>query len=49
MDDLIGQTQVKENLTILIAAALQRGEPLDHVLFYGPPGREEHSRSRGCQ
>ncbi len=36
--DLIGQTQVKENLAILIAAAKQRGEPLDHVLFYGPPG-----------
>jgi Holliday junction DNA helicase RuvB len=36
--DLIGQNQVKENLEILIAAARQRGEPLDHVLFYGPPG-----------
>ncbi len=36
--DLIGQDQVKENLAILIAAALQRGEALDHVLFYGPPG-----------
>jgi Holliday junction DNA helicase RuvB len=36
--DLIGQERVKENLTILITAARQRGEPLDHVLFYGPPG-----------
>ncbi len=36
--DLIGQNRVKENLDILIAAARQRGEPLDHVLFYGPPG-----------
>ena len=36
--DLIGQDQVKENLAILIAAARQRGEALDHVLFYGPPG-----------
>jgi holliday junction DNA helicase RuvB len=36
--DLIGQSQVKENLGILIAAARQRGEALDHVLFYGPPG-----------
>ncbi len=36
--DLIGQDQIKENLSILIAAARQRGEPLDHVLFYGPPG-----------
>jgi len=36
--DLIGQDRVKENLAIIIAAARQRGEPLDHVLFYGPPG-----------
>ncbi len=38
LNELIGQNQVKENLAILIAAARQRGEPLDHVLFYGPPG-----------
>ncbi len=38
LSDLIGQDQVKENLAILIAAAKQRGEALDHVLFYGPPG-----------
>jgi Holliday junction DNA helicase RuvB len=38
LSDLIGQQQVKENLAILIAAARQRKEPLDHVLFYGPPG-----------
>src|SRR3990172_5294255 len=38
MKDLIGQDQVKENLEILIAAARKRGEALDHVLFYGPPG-----------
>src|SRR5271157_3414948 len=36
--DLIGQDQIKENLLILISAARQRAEPLDHVLFYGPPG-----------
>jgi Holliday junction DNA helicase RuvB len=36
--DLIGQDQVKENLAILLAAAKGRGEALDHVLFYGPPG-----------
>jgi Holliday junction DNA helicase RuvB len=36
--DLIGQELVKENLEILIQAARQREEPLDHVLFYGPPG-----------
>lgn len=38
LSDLIGQENVKENLAILIAAARQRKEPLDHVLFYGPPG-----------
>jgi Holliday junction DNA helicase RuvB len=38
LSDLIGQDQIKENLAILIAAARQRGEALDHVLFYGPPG-----------
>lgn len=38
LTELIGQDQVKENLHILIQAARQRGEPLDHVLFYGPPG-----------
>jgi Holliday junction DNA helicase RuvB len=38
MADLIGQDRVKENLKILIEAARQRQEPLDHVLFYGPPG-----------
>ncbi len=36
--DMIGQTQIKENLQILIEAAKQRAEALDHVLFYGPPG-----------
>jgi Holliday junction DNA helicase RuvB len=38
LSDAIGQERVKENLEILITAARQRGEPLDHVLFYGPPG-----------
>jgi Holliday junction DNA helicase RuvB len=38
LEELIGQSQLKENLQILIAAALQRGDALDHVLFYGPPG-----------
>jgi Holliday junction DNA helicase RuvB len=36
--DFIGQEQLKENLGILIAAARQRKESLEHVLFYGPPG-----------
>ncbi len=35
---MIGQERVKENLSILIEAARNRGESLDHVLFYGPPG-----------
>jgi Holliday junction DNA helicase RuvB len=38
LTDLIGQDRVKENLAIIIAAARQRGESLDHILFYGPPG-----------
>lgn len=38
LDDFIGQKNVKENLKIFIEAAKLRGEPLDHVLFYGPPG-----------
>jgi Holliday junction DNA helicase RuvB len=38
LSDLIGQERVKENLAILITAARQRGDSLDHVLFYGPPG-----------
>jgi Holliday junction DNA helicase RuvB len=38
LTDLIGQEQVKENLSILIEAAKKRHEALDHVLFYGPPG-----------
>jgi len=36
--DYIGQDKVKENVKIAIAAAQGRGEPLDHVLLYGPPG-----------
>ncbi len=36
--EIIGQDQVRENLSILITAARQRSEALDHVLFYGPPG-----------
>ena len=36
--DYIGQPAVKDNLEIFIEAAKRRNEPLDHVLFYGPPG-----------
>ena len=38
LTDYIGQSAVKENLKIYIEAAKKREEPLDHVLFYGPPG-----------
>lgn len=38
IDEYIGQTEVKENLSIFIKAAIMREEPLDHVLLYGPPG-----------
>src|SRR5437867_7558983 len=38
LDDYIGQDRVRENLQVSIAAARQRGEALDHVLVYGPPG-----------
>ena len=36
--DYVGQSKIRETLGIYINAARQRGEPLDHVLFYGPPG-----------
>lgn len=36
--DYVGQDKVKENLSVYIKAALSRGESLDHVLLYGPPG-----------
>jgi Holliday junction DNA helicase RuvB len=38
LDDYIGQERVRENLHVSIAAARQRGEALDHVLLFGPPG-----------
>lgn len=36
--DFVGQDKLKQNLSIFVAAAKKRGEPLDHVLFSGPPG-----------
>src|SRR3954447_23937083 len=38
LEEFIGQQKVKENLRLAIDAALARGEPLDHAIFYGPPG-----------
>ena len=38
LDEYIGQDRIRENLLVSIQAARQRGEALDHVLLYGPPG-----------
>ena len=38
LKDIIGQDRVRDNLDIIIQAAMARKEPIDHVLFYGPPG-----------
>jgi Holliday junction DNA helicase RuvB len=38
LDEFAGQERIKENLAILIDAARQRSEPVDHILLYGPPG-----------
>ena len=47
LDDYLGQTRVKDSLSILIQAAKQRGECMDHVLFSGPPGLgQNHARHR---
>src|SRR5262244_3615306 len=45
LDDYIGQDKVKANLRILLEAANLRGEALDHVLLYGPPGLGKTSLS----
>ncbi len=37
-DDFVGQDKIKDNLRIFVQAAIKRSEPLDHVLFCGPPG-----------
>jgi len=38
LDECIGQDRLRQKLSIAISAAKQRGEPLEHILFYGPPG-----------
>ena len=38
LDEYIGQNQIKKNLKVFIKAAKKRNEPLDHLLFFGPPG-----------
>ena len=38
LEEYIGQEELKATLKVYIEAARRRGEPLDHILFYGPPG-----------
>src|ERR1043165_6245695 len=38
LDEFVGQLQVRQSLGIAVEAAKKRGEPLDHILFFGPPG-----------
>ena len=44
-DSYIGQSELKETLKITLEAAKRRERPLDHMLFYGPPGLGKSSRS----
>jgi Holliday junction DNA helicase RuvB len=46
IDDFSGQSQIIENLSIFIKASRMRGEPLDHILFHGPPGLGKTTLSR---
>lgn len=46
--ELEGQERIKNNLRILIEAAKGRGEPLDHILFYGPPGLGKTTLAHIC-
>lgn len=43
LNEYIGQHKVKENMKIYIEAAKKRKEPLDHCLFYGPPGLRKNN------
>lgn len=38
LDEYVGQSEIKENLRVFIKSAVMRGESLDHILLYGPPG-----------
>jgi Holliday junction DNA helicase RuvB len=46
LEEMIGQPRLRENLSIFVRAARDRGEPLDHVLFHGPPGLGKTSLAR---
>ena len=38
LEEYVGQSEIKENLRVFIKSSLMRGETLDHILLYGPPG-----------
>ncbi len=46
LEEMVGQTRLRENLQVFVQAARERGEALDHVLFYGPPGLGKTSLAR---
>jgi holliday junction DNA helicase RuvB len=46
LSEMIGQDKLRENLSVFVAAARERKEPLDHLLFYGPPGLGKTSLAR---
>ncbi len=46
LDEMVGQDRLRENLRVFVEAARGRGEPLDHLLFFGPPGLGKTSLAR---